>query len=535
MKWLNFKPHLPGIAIWLPIATANWDTANLDFVYTEPNWIVCPLCVGCPCPGGYNGWISSYWCALHDSTNPNQIVHGGDLSVVYGGSNSTHWYAWPWEYSPNVTSCNYSYDVSCNFNRLYNIASGDILYYRYYRADSQENIYFACPVPIGNPPYNSSNTTGWIYTPTIVISPTTNLLTYENGATTSFTVALYSQPQADVQLDLSSSDLTEGTVSPISFTFTSSNWASPQTVTITGQDDTLIDGHQTYTIVLVTTSTDSNYNDIEPVNVPVINIDNELTPILTINKIGTGIGTVTSNPTGINCGTTCSANFAAGTSVTLTAAAATGSAFGGWGGACTGTATTCTLDVNADKGVNATFNSSVPTTPTCTTADATEITGNSAKLNGSVVSSGATATASFDFGSTTAYGTSVAATPSSVYSSTPVAVSANKTGLTSCTTYHYRVTAVNSAGTCSGAADKTFTTVTSGLCGDADSNKVVNIVDALAIARKVVGLPAPPPVNACLADVNKNGNVDINDALFIAKYSIGLTSTTGTCALGQPL
>ena len=58
---------------------------------------------------------------------------------------------------------------------------------------------------------------------------------------------------------------------------------------------------------------------------------------LTVSKGGTGSGTVTSSPAGINCGSTCSATYNSGTSVTLTAAAASGSTFGGWSGACSGT------------------------------------------------------------------------------------------------------------------------------------------------------------------------------------------------------
>lgn len=75
---------------------------------------------------------------------------------------------------------------------------------------------------------------------------------------------------------------------------------------------------------------------------------------LTVNKAGSGNGTVTSNPTGINCGATCSAAFNAGASVTLSAAAASGSAFVGWSGACTGTGT-CTVTMNAAQTVTATF------------------------------------------------------------------------------------------------------------------------------------------------------------------------------------
>lgn len=76
---------------------------------------------------------------------------------------------------------------------------------------------------------------------------------------------------------------------------------------------------------------------------------------LSVTKSGSGSGTVTSSPTGINCGSTCSASYSSGTSVTLTAAAASGSTFGGWSGACTGTGA-CTVSMTAARSVTATFN-----------------------------------------------------------------------------------------------------------------------------------------------------------------------------------
>ena len=79
---------------------------------------------------------------------------------------------------------------------------------------------------------------------------------------------------------------------------------------------------------------------------------------LTVTRAGTGGGTVTG--ASINCGTTCSASYDSGTTVTLTAAAASGSTFGGWSGACTGTAATCTVSMTAARAVTATFDT-VPT------------------------------------------------------------------------------------------------------------------------------------------------------------------------------
>lgn len=79
---------------------------------------------------------------------------------------------------------------------------------------------------------------------------------------------------------------------------------------------------------------------------------------LTVALAGGGSGTVTSAPAGINCGQTCSANFNTGSTVTLTAAPATGMAFAGWSGACTGTST-CTVTVNTAASATATFNATL--------------------------------------------------------------------------------------------------------------------------------------------------------------------------------
>jgi uncharacterized repeat protein (TIGR02543 family) len=76
---------------------------------------------------------------------------------------------------------------------------------------------------------------------------------------------------------------------------------------------------------------------------------------LTVSKAGTGSGTVTS-PTGITCGNDCTESYLSGTRVTLIASAASGSVFAGWGGACSGTAATCTLTVDQAKTVTASFN-----------------------------------------------------------------------------------------------------------------------------------------------------------------------------------
>ncbi|MBU6337860.1 MAG: hypothetical protein KGR19_08640, partial [Acidobacteria bacterium] len=84
---------------------------------------------------------------------------------------------------------------------------------------------------------------------------------------------------------------------------------------------------------------------------------------MTVAKDGTGSGTITSSPAGIDCGSTCTFGFDSGASVTLTASAASGSKFAGWGGACSGTAPTCTVTMDAARSVTATFTADSPTPP----------------------------------------------------------------------------------------------------------------------------------------------------------------------------
>jgi uncharacterized repeat protein (TIGR02543 family) len=80
----------------------------------------------------------------------------------------------------------------------------------------------------------------------------------------------------------------------------------------------------------------------------------------TLTTTLSGPGTLTSNPTGISCGSDCSESYASGTRVTLTATPATGYAFIGWSGACSGTATTCTVTMDAAKTVKAGFTAQNP-------------------------------------------------------------------------------------------------------------------------------------------------------------------------------
>jgi hypothetical protein len=109
-----------------------------------------------------------------------------------------------------------------------------------------------------------------------------------------------------------------------------------------------------------------------------------------------------------------------------------------------------------------TSNSTV-TAPTAATVAATAVTASSATLNGQVNAKGATTTVTFEYGTTTAYGSTKAATPGTVSGATATNVAAALTGLAANTTYYYRVKAVNSAGT-TYSAQQSFVTYTNTYC-----------------------------------------------------------------------
>jgi hypothetical protein len=94
--------------------------------------------------------------------------------------------------------------------------------------------------------------------------------------------------------------------------------------------------------------------------------------------------------------------------------------------------------------------------PVATTSAATLIASFSATLNGSLNPHGLTTTVSFQYGTTTAYGST---TPMQTQTgNTYRNIVANISGLTPNTVYHFRIVATNSAGTRFGG-DRTFTTL----------------------------------------------------------------------------
>ena len=100
--------------------------------------------------------------------------------------------------------------------------------------------------------------------------------TDESGTSATFSVVLNSQPSAPVSIEITSGDMTEGSLRASPLIFDGANWNVAQTVTVTGVNDFVVDGDITYTVsVEAATSADTNYDGLDPDDVSVTNLDDD--------------------------------------------------------------------------------------------------------------------------------------------------------------------------------------------------------------------------------------------------------------------
>lgn len=168
--------------------------------------------------------------------------------------------------------------------------------------------------------------------PGITVNPTSGLQTTESGGQATFTVVLNTLPSATVTIGISSSDTTEGTVSTATLTFTTGNWSTPQTVTVTGVDDGAVDGNIAYTIDTAPAA-GGDYAGIDASNVSVTNLDNDgtgtvqftgatysvsesgVTALVSVSRTGGTSGTAS-----VQCNTVAGGTATAGTDYTTVTA-----------------------------------------------------------------------------------------------------------------------------------------------------------------------------------------------------------------------
>lgn len=126
-------------------------------------------------------------------------------------------------------------------------------------------------------------------TASIVVSPG-SITINENVGTGSFTVVLGAEPQSDVVIDLSSSSTLEAVLSPSSLTFTPGNWDTPQTVTVTGVDDSFDrDDTATITVSVNDGGSDDDFDSVPDETITVILADDDTAGINVTETGGTAI------------------------------------------------------------------------------------------------------------------------------------------------------------------------------------------------------------------------------------------------------
>ena len=104
--------------------------------------------------------------------------------------------------------------------------------------------------------------------------PQSGLTTTEAGGTAEFTAVLTTRPQGDVTVRFKSTNPAEGKVRGRPLLFTPDDWNVPQTVTVAGIPDGVMDGSQSYWITAhPLESGDPAYDGRETIRIPVVNID----------------------------------------------------------------------------------------------------------------------------------------------------------------------------------------------------------------------------------------------------------------------
>jgi hypothetical protein len=183
-------------------------------------------------------------------------------------------------------------------------------------------------------------------------------------------------------------------------------------------------------------------------------------------------------------------------------------------------------------------------TPGVTTNPATTVASFSATLNGSLNPRGETTTVEFQYGPTTSYGHT---TPVQTQTgNTARLISANISGLTASTTYHFRIVAHDNGGTSFGS-DRTFTTLSvtgapvvitspatllasfsATLNGSVDPHGLTTIVHFQYGTTTSYGLTTAPQSHTGNTYLNVSGNISGLLASHVYHYRIVATNSAGT-------
>lgn len=105
----------------------------------------------------------------------------------------------------------------------------------------------------------------------LAVTPDALIVVAENGTKDTIQVALTSEPLDEVLIEVVSSNEAEGIVDLAQLFFTPLSWNVPQTVTVTGIDDGILDPDTPFQLTLTATSNDALYQTLEPITVQLLN------------------------------------------------------------------------------------------------------------------------------------------------------------------------------------------------------------------------------------------------------------------------
>ena len=168
-----------------------------------------------------------------------------------------------------------------------------------------------------------------------------------------------------------------------------------------------------------------------------------------------------------------------------------------------------TNSVGTAYGTNLSF-TTLGKAPECITQAASNISSTGVTLNGTINANHASTIVTFEYGTTNQYGQTVTAVQSPVNGNSITNVSANLTGLTVGTNYHFRVKAVNTLGNDVGE-DMTFTT--SGQPPEATTQS---------------------PTNVSTFSATLNGSANANHASTMVTFDYGTTEAYGNSVVATP-
>ncbi len=115
----------------------------------------------------------------------------------------------------------------------------------------------------------------------------------EAGLTDTYEIVLNSKPTANVTIDLTTDG--ETTLDQQTVTFTTSNWDTPQTVTVTATDDTVAEGNHTSNISHTVISNDTTYDGLVVDDVIFNVLDDEIAAEVRINSGGSEYTDISNN------------------------------------------------------------------------------------------------------------------------------------------------------------------------------------------------------------------------------------------------